>query len=235
MGKIKAYKHNGNLIPVALARVCTAYSCPWTGKLFDHKQSYIRHLRRLQQNKRDQRRATRHTELISKLHNDWIHQPDLKSIVEWVEQNPDFFFERLKYRVKNSDQITAARSKFNLRITYLSVNYMDCVSNSHHAPRDGITNWIKDDSKPRGYPGWSGRIEFVTGGHHSTFGSDVFRSTGIHTGTGGSLGNGHYGFSVNIFASDWPGLESQMLLDVLANQPPKSFEWGTPKYFARFC
>lgn len=65
------------------------------------------------------------------------------------------------------------------------VSYSDCVSNSHSCPRGGVTNWNKDPSKPMWYKGLTGRVWARYSRSPEYFGSDVFRHSGCHTGSGG--------------------------------------------------
>jgi hypothetical protein len=64
--------------------------------------------------------------------------------------------------------------------------HQDKISNTHHAPLDGVTNWGGDHpSGVRGYPGWYGRVWVRFSVRSGSFGSDAFRTTLTHTGTGG--------------------------------------------------
>lgn len=104
------------------------------------------------------------------------------------------------------------------------------VSNSHSCPVGGVQCWSSreaEDGRPRGYPGWTGRIDWLVEWPRELdgiyLGSDLFsRGTfqsgrqRAHTGTGGG-GCGHFnkefntwcqspGYSFSIYASDWPGM-----------------------------
>ena len=60
------------------------------------------------------------------------------------------------------------------------------VSNSHHAPLNGVTNWSRrDPGNPTGYPGWEGRVWIRYKDSPKSFGSDPFGGTRTYTGTGG--------------------------------------------------
>lgn len=232
MPKIKAYAGNSSIIAVDSARVVTAFECPWTSKIFSTKKSYADHLKAVRETRihRAIRARNRH-----KTFEELISQPSFEKIIEWIESHPGFFFDRaVQYRGRNNHQ--HLREKFGIKITYLNVNWLECVSNSHSCPRSGVTNWggqerLKDGtSAPRGYAGWNGRIEFQLS-HDVGFGSDVFRDVGVHTGTGGGSGDNRYGYDVKFFASDWPGLEKNSLVDILRNGVPAGALHGTPKYF----
>jgi len=229
MPKIKAYKGNGAIIPVEDAKVSNAFRCPWTSKIFGTKQAYVKHLRILREDRIH--RAIR-ARIQNKIFEEFINQDSFEKVIEWIENHPEFFFDRVVQRGRDGwrDRREHLRDKFWIKITYLDVRWSDNVSNSHSRPRGGVSNWGRDTSKPTGYPGWSGRIEFQLS-HDLGFGSDVFSNVGIHTGTGGGTSENRYGYDVKFFASDWPGLEKHRLFEILKNEEPMGFRHGKPNYF----
>lgn len=235
MPKIKAYKGNGVIIPVEDAKVATAFKCPWTNEVFGTKKGYVNHLKVLREDRIHQGIRNR---IQHKIFEEFINQGSFEKIIEWIETHPEFFFDRVVQRGRDGwrDRREHLREKFWIKITYLDVNWSNTVSNSHSCPRIGVTNWggrdtLKDGSPaPRGYPGWGGRIEFQLS-HDLGFGSDIFRNTGIHTGTGGGTSDNRYGYDVKFFASDWPGLEKKLLFDILRNEKLEKFVYGKPNYF----
>ena len=70
------------------------------------------------------------------------------------------------------------------------ITHSDCVSNSHSQPLDGVSNWGGKDDKPKGYPGWTGRVWIRYEKEPTSFGSDPMANTLTHTGTGGYGGYG---------------------------------------------
>jgi hypothetical protein len=68
-----------------------------------------------------------------------------------------------------------------------NISYNDKVSNSHSAPRSGKTNWGgRTEGAPSNYPGFQGRVWIRYDSNKDFgFGSDPFRETMSHTGTGG--------------------------------------------------
>lgn len=232
MPKIKAYKGNGVIIPVEDAKVSTAFRCPWTDKIFSSKKSYVSHLKVLREDRIHQAIRNR---IKQKQFDEFINQDTFEKVIEWIETHPEFFFDRVIHngRVGWRDRREHLRDKFWIKITYLDVQWSDNVSNSHSCPRGGVTCWSSHEAKdgrPRGYPGWQGRIEFQLS-HDLGFGSDVFRNVGIHTGTGGGINENRYGYDVKFFASDWPGLEKHRVFEILREEKTSRFKYGEPRYF----
>ena len=65
------------------------------------------------------------------------------------------------------------------------IRYDSHVSNSHDCPIIGVTNWRREDDKPKGYPGFSGRVWIRLSEEIDSFASDLFWKTFTHPGTGG--------------------------------------------------
>jgi hypothetical protein len=203
MPVIPVYKHRGTIIPVQNARKAQAYQCPWTGKIVATKRAYVKHLQQL----RTTRMHSRAKQIRwQRLGEDLWNQTSFENIVQWVELHPEWFLDNAKNRGFHNerDRFDQIRSEFSIRITYLDLKWSNNISNSHSCPRTGVTNWMRSNDKPLGYPGWTGRIEYVISHELPGFG-DLFRGIGINTGTGGGDGT-KYGYDVRFFADDWPGL-----------------------------
>ena len=214
MPAIKVYKANGKMVPVSEAKIAKAYQCPWTSKVFATKAAYSKHLSELRED-RMHRRARQN--IRNRKLDDLINQPSFQDIVNWIETNPEFFFDGLINLGHSgwAHRRAHLREEFWIKITKLNLHWSDRVSNSHNRPRDGVTNWDRNVDKPMGYPGWSGRIEFQLS-HDLGFGSDVLNNTGIHTGSGGGGSGNRFGYEVKFFSSDWPGLRSAAIANKLA-------------------
>ena len=236
MPKIKVYKGNGAIIPVTVAKTATGFQCPWTKQIFAAKKSYVAHLKRIRQDRiyrniRNRRRQA--------LLDDFNNQRGFEEIMRWVELHPEFFFDNGINHGWDSDRARyeKLRPDWSVKITLLELTYTPRVSNTHACPRDGVTNWrgdtkLKDGTPaPQGYPGWSGRIEFRVSHKDVRWGSDVFKNTGIHTGTGGSVGGGIYGYDVKFFESDWPGLQAMRVWSALGGPSVDRFQFGERDYF----
>lgn len=242
MPKIKAYKGDrGNIIPMDEAKVGTAYRCPWTNAVFGTKKGYVNHLRELRRNHihANVRRA-----IVERQKQDLWSQPTFGDVISWVERHPEFFFDNAVGLGGHGrqDRIATYRDKFWIKITYLDLTWNNQISNTHSCPRGGTTNWGGRETwpdktpKPRGYPGWGGRIEYQLS-HDLGFGSDVMRGLGINTGTGGGIKDNRYGYDVKFFDDDWPEIaevaRNTRVLNVLSDddQPWNRVKYGEPRYF----
>ena len=228
MPRIKAYKGAGNIIPVAEAKISTAFQCPWTKKIYGTKRDYVKHLKHLRENYMHSR--IRATAVVKKKENLW-NQPTFEDIVAWIEMNPEFMFDNGLREGWRHYNVEKYRHKFWVKITFLNLNWTNSASNTHSCPRGGVTNWgRREPGKPTGYPGYVGRIEYQMS-HDIGFGSDVMRGLGIHTGTGGGAGDNRFGYDVTFFDADWPGLVANRTMDLLADRDWKTIRYGEPKYF----
>ena len=155
------------------------------------------------------------------------------SIIDWIENNGQWFLNQVNKSYSKPTNVWPDTDDFNIQITYLTLTYTN-VSNTHHCPRNGVTNWGCNNNLPRGYPGWDGRIEFNISHPIRTFGGDLFRNTGIHLGTGGSGNKLMFGYEVKFFDNDWPGLvrNSDRVMGILTgNHAWKHFSYGKSNYF----
>lgn len=230
MPAIQAYKHKGKLIPVDEAKIGRAYRCAFTGTLFGTKAAYVKHLKVLRQER--MWRNARHNRWQRKMEDLW-NQTSFEKIVRWIELNPDEFWYNAQKRgfAGDRDRYERVRGEFSVRITYLDLRWSDSVSNTHSCPHNGVTNWSsRDDDKPKGYPGWQGRIEYELSHDLPGFGCDLMIGTRIHTGTGGGNGT-NYGFDVCFFADDWPGLAKGQVWDALKGSITNRVQYGKPRYF----
>lgn len=89
--------------------------------------------------------------------------------------------------------------------------YSDKVGNTHDCPINGVTNWRREDDKPKGYPGFSGTIKGKRSkdGHTlAAYSSRHYIIPGINTGTGGG-GLETWEYQIRIFIQDFPGLQEK--------------------------
>lgn len=135
------------------------------------------------------------------------------------------------------------------------IYYNNRVSNSHSCPLNGVTNWRSESDKPTGYPGFQGRVWVRYSSRPSLFGSDVFKNTMTHTGTGGyGSYNGPWreitsvmykskhqcadsiiypmSWDYKIFLDDWEGLLPMLMLVKLRDTKidiSYNMEWTDPE------
>lgn len=251
MPKIEAYFGHGGIVPVASAVKKTAYLSPFSGGIYGSKKSYVDHLKFTRVQIHEKVQKINRYKIMQTLWN----QPTFEDVIAWLESHQEFLFNKGKER--NEWRLTKAQrskivydpSEFHATISYLSLTWKEVCSNSHRAPHNGTTNWGGRDldkdgkPKPKGYPGWHGRIEYTIKSKYDLGGSDVFDSLRIHTGTGGSGNGTNYGYDVTFFDDDWPGMRDQYgkdfameaTMDRVAGRTPKThtFEYGTSHYFQR--
>ena len=223
------------------------------GKIFEDKQKYQLHLRKLARHRLAQKKL-----MISEAAKDaaWAELYEREQGIEqWrdmVIANQDLFWAEAAAGDKHDWSIVGKTYKKVvcpvprlLEFTKFDMHWNDSVSNSHSCPVGGVTCWSSHEAKdgrPRGYPGWQGRVEWIVAwpkewdGHY--LGGDLFSKgtfrTGrqrAHTGTGGGGGmrfsekHGCYvmshGYDFRIFAADWPGMaryyEKKKVWNTLSN------------------
>ena len=212
------------------------------GKIFEDKHKYQNHLRvlarhRLAQKKlriADVARDAAWAELYEREQSldDWCQMVIDNQHLFWAEAAAGnrHDWERVGTKLSRRKNASIMPVPRVLQIN-AELHWSDHVSNSHSCPHDGVQNFDSrsphNKGKPTGYPGWTGRIEWLVewplefDGIY--IGSELFAKGSFnsgrqraHTGSGGGGGmhfnkefNTHcqrprYDFS--IFASDWPGM-----------------------------
>lgn len=186
-----------------------AWKCQSSGKLFEVEAEYISHKRKLARARTAQLKKRR---LAQERDQCWI---DL--------QYEKFDITQLAEKLVARQEIYWPDTKSNLINLKIDVTYSKLVSNTHCCPKTGIQNWHCYNDKPRGYPGWSGRIYWEVNTKDVSDSNRFRNNSYIHpgSGSGGSRldGNKTYQYSVSIFADDWPGLalyrEKQLMWSIL--------------------
>lgn len=204
----------------------TVRKCPKTKKLFENDTAYGKHLVAL----RLQTNETRFVQRNRKRLTDSIRAKVavLKSISEIEAYVADNFGNiMVAYHGSSDLEVHGILRETRLENLNLSVSYLERCSNTHRCPRDGVTNFSCDDDKPRGYPGWYGRITFDIANDpgvskHKKLRSlwiritDALEFVGIHTGTGG--GGNPYSYDVTLFVNDFEALKKMAFEDALKGQ-----------------
>jgi hypothetical protein len=234
--------------------VITVWKSDADGKLFEDKTKYQKHLRKLAR----ERLVRRKLEIVeAKTDLVWAELYEREqSIEQWRDMiiaEQDLFWAEAA-RVDEYDWRIVGKKRKGvvcpvprlLEFDEFRLHWSDEVSNGHSCPVGGVTNWGgRDESAPRGYPGWHGRLSWVYAwpkewdGHY--LGGDLFGGFGnqgrarAHTGSGGSGGTVYSkkhncfvtrcGYSFEIFAADWPGLaryrEKQLVWKELGGKTSK--------------
>lgn len=226
------------------------WKCDQTGRLFEDQKKYKSHLARLARERREQRKV----QIAEEIAQAWWTQA--QNIEMSVVDLPKFIIDNQRYfwteaRIAASwdwDQLGKRHRGVVCPVpelaefTEFTLRWSDSVSNTHACPRNGVTNWggrvkLADGSPaPRGYPGWTGhatwRVKWPQEWEGVYMGSDLFRSRrcGIHTGSGGGGGwkDGYqtFGYGIDIFAADWPGMarfrEKALAWQILKHKKPEA-------------
>lgn len=225
MPKIDAVRVGNKLIAQDSVSFVKAYQCPKTNTIFASKEAYITHMHN--------RRSVLHAKILRDRKLDELHNClDFDSIIQWVSNNSSFYLSIVKQKNDHYDLYKYPNAEdFKVDITYLTVKH-GLVRNSHHCPKNGVTNWGGESHRPMAYPGWEGRIEFTYSHDLPGFNWDAMKLLGIHTGTGGGSGKNTYGFDVRFFDDDWIGLSKVLTFDLIKD-PNKvhQYSYGTTRYF----
>lgn len=234
------------------------------GKIFEDKTKYQNHLRKLARERATKRKLT---VMEAVADQKWMELYECEqSIEQWrdmVIANQDMFWAEAarsdphdwsmvgKTHSRKKDAVVCPIPEL-LEFTEFSVRWNTEVSNSHSAPHNGVTCWSSHearDGRPRSYPGWSGRVEWIVRWPKEWdgwyLGGDLFGGfhgscrTRAHTGTGGGGGMRYsekhkcyvqsFGYDFRMYAADWPGLAryiaKQQFVEVLQGRR-ESITWA---------
>ena len=227
------------------------------GKIFEDKSKYQAHLRKLARHRLAQRKLkiaeSAKDALWAELYereqsiDDWMQMVIDYQELFWAEAaaGDPYDWQNVGKKLGRGKNARVMPMPRVLKITH-NLRWSDMVSNSHSCPVGGVQCWSSreaEDGRPRGYPGWQGRIDWLVEWPKEFdgiyLGSDLFsRGTfqsgrqRAHTGTGGGAG-GHFNKEFNtwcqrpsydfrIYASDWPGMaryyEKRRMWNTLSNQ-----------------
>jgi hypothetical protein len=208
--------------------IITAYKCDTTGKLFEGKAKYQKHLRKIACERRVQRKidAACKSDLQWWHDNFWNRVGSLPQLQAAILYHKDVFAAR---GVKNYNRNRSDKDKLNptpiVRFDIFNLTYSDQVSNSHCSPHDGVKNHDPhadhNKGKPNGYLGWRGSFRYLVQSCKGQEGyypgsSDMWCGTRIHTGSGGggtseqrAAFQQSFGYSLTLFASDWPAMAAE--------------------------
>lgn len=166
------------------------WECERTGNLFRDKSDYNRHLSKLRRRDKAEEKERQRIAERDALDAALYLCESFAEVEAWLVSN----WDRLQRDHGHSRERSHVKS-----IRLHDMVYSDEQSNTHSAPRGGETNWHRHPDKPRGYPGWYGRISVDYTGHHRV--SDVLQTLNVCTGSGG-CGS----FDVKLWSGDFKNL-----------------------------
>jgi hypothetical protein len=188
----------------------TAWVCRFTGKTFLDRDEFREHLLR---RRRKMTYARCHKRIVRSA---LIRASQISSIDELQDWLTSGDFALALARLRDPKAI------INLSFVKIINHGVGEVSNSHSAPFDKPTNWLRKPDLPTSYPGISCRLSFR--GNAKSSGSttfwnmtDALREIGIHAGTGGGGGNDTYSYDCTIWADAFPKLFDRLLADHVGN------------------
>ena len=194
----------------------TAYQCRWTQKVFTDREKYLKHL--LKQRpvliaKRDSARINRVMEQVLATMREEC--TTFSEIEEYITENWPVFLQNgdnhNQWHRRPNSPPTKRPKLLSIKITG---RYSEHVSNSHASPIGKLQNWSREPGTPTGYPGYDCYIRFSLDGDTDSFCSNLFKDTGLNTGSGGG-NHANSGYDLKIYADDWPGLERGRLFKEL--------------------
>ena len=196
------------------------------GKLFEDKAKYQKHLRKLANERRKQRQLAQQAQEREAFLDRMGQVSSIDELNEFIKDNWKWFF--LNGYARNlwrQDRKTEKLHEF-VDVSLHNMSWRDHIGNTHSCPRSGVENFCQKDDKPKGYPGWYGRInikvrpeirkyrgkEYLKDG----WGSDYFADTPINTGSGGGGGNRDneyisYSYDVTLWADDFPVMRDNVM------------------------
>lgn len=202
-----------------------ARKCPVTGRLFDDKQKYSKHLIKIRNNRQLNRYLSQGVQQGDAAF-EWAAQNVSSSaqFEEWFRENWKSLALRGVGRYRWSYKSFRSISQIvipELKSVKLEVKFDLQANNSHSCPQGGVTNWTREAHKPKGYPAWVGRLIWICDAPELTnrgvyLDSDVFRDTIVNIGSGGGNHIRHE-YSVTLWAGDWPAWDRKRTWDILAS------------------
>lgn len=194
--------------------IIQAYKSDTDGKVFELKKDYTKHLRKLADKRREVKRIEQHRQNRELFLDKMGQVASFEELEQFIQDNWSFF--RLNAQEHNFGRKFKKGDDELLSLTLKINGYNKECSNSHSAPRKGVTNFDRrsehNKDKPTSYPGWRGRITFsVT--HSTSFGSNYFERTPICSGSGGG-GDPHLSYDLQLWASDFPVIWEKHCRDV---------------------
>lgn len=190
----------------------TVDKCPHTGKLFEDNAEYLKHLSRLNsQRQRDKKRKEKMDAIDAWIAEEKAKITRVEDIPAWVVNNQVKLMEACNFKGPMWYDGNFYPDDFLQKFVFENIKFQDPLSNSHDAPKGGVTNFSRVAGKPIGYPGYQVRSIGSLKRRDRRQGfpiKNLYRLLDLHVGTGGGSNN-EWGYDIRIFISDWPGLWNQ--------------------------
>lgn len=163
-----------------------AWKCEADGKIFEHKESYKKHLAKLARARRAVKAKPLREATEAKWWNDNFYN-NVKSPAQLqaaILYHADEIGKRALDRYWLADRCKGYPVVFEF--VKFDLKYKESVSNSHSCPVNGVQNWGGDvklpdgTPAPRGYPGLQGWLEYRTvssTGYTNLSGSNLWEGT----------------------------------------------------------
>lgn len=211
----------------------TVWKSDTDGKLFESKQKYIEHLKKIARIRRNNKLVEHHTRTRDQFLATLAQVGSILELADFIKSNWSWF------SLNGSVSRLHANSEYQLHtlleLDITNVNYSDCIRNTHSCPRSGVTNFCQNSPEgkdlPKYYPGWQGRIKFKLQIEHSKnrkgysipsgWGSDYFRNTLLHIGGGGLVtvqdDTVDYCYDITLWADDFVKMRQRHAQQVMWN------------------
>lgn len=198
------------------------WKCPKTKKVFFGRDEYAEHIVALRKNINEKRAWSRERRLI--IERVWYAVENITSpkvLTEYIKKN--YHDIMIAHNGASLSVVEVIREMELKDFRFEILRFSENCSNSHNAPRDGVTNWSgRDPNKPTGYPGFYGRIVYET--DNEPTGSDkrlkldsgnlicvdfnrALKYIGVRSGGGGGTRNGQHSYEVTLFLSDFKAMK----------------------------
>ena len=199
-----------------------SYRHKWSSKIFTDKKKYIKELEEIRKLNRMRHTEERH----SKNFANWFAKEKenlhtAKEIFDWIIDNTRMIVNYYNYTCKHNSVRT--RISPDIKLTFYGYNdkIID-ASNMYCCPKDGVTNLFRsnDNGLPKSYPGCHFRLVIgVENDEGHCFTTDMLKLVDIHTRAGGgsytSKDFARYSYNTIIFLSDYPGLHTTRIADLI--------------------
>lgn len=205
----------------------TVWKSDTDGKLFENKEKYVAHLRKLARERLTNRKILKVQAERADVFAKMGQLRSIEEVQQFIIDNWKWFFLNglTINNWKNRAVDESVHELVSIRLDRM--RWSDSISNSHSCPKNGVTNFFQKNNAPTGYPGWAGVLHFSVRPPMYTYrkkkyrksgwGSDYFRNTIICTESGGGGGYDEerdltsFQYSIILWADDFPAMNDMRL------------------------